>query len=394
MTLHLHALGLATPLGCGKEQVAQELFAGSRAGLVQSEELVSGRRVRIGAVHECLPEIPAELERFECRNNRLVLAALEEIRAPLLAAIDRYGVDRIGVVMGTSTAGIGEGEHALAFRLREGTWPPGHAYSRQEAGNLASFVAAVLGVHGPAYTITTACSSSGKVFAAARRLIECGACEAAVVGGADSLCGLTLNGFNSLESLAADYCNPFSRNRDGINIGEGAAVFLMSREPAPVALLGVGESSDAHHVSAPHPEGRGALSAMQLALANAGLAPTSIGYVNLHGTATPLNDVMEGRAVAALFGHEVWCSSTKALTGHTLGAAGAIEAAFLWLSLHPDYAGALPPHVWDGARDPEIPELALVPVGMRHALGERAAMLSNSFAFGGSNVAVILGRVR
>ncbi|HEX7969799.1 MAG TPA: beta-ketoacyl synthase N-terminal-like domain-containing protein, partial [Stellaceae bacterium] len=248
-------------------------------------------------------------------------------------------------------------------------------------------------VSGPAYTIATACSSSGKIFASAQRLIDAALCDAALVGGADTLCRLTLNGFHSLEALAADYCNPFSRNRDGINIGEGAAIFLMSREPARVALLGVGESSDAYHVSAPDPEGTGAMRAMDLALAAARLPASAIDYVNLHGTATPLNDAMEGRAAAALFGNGIPCSSTKAMTGHMLGAAGAGEAGFLWLTLDPDFSdGALPPHLWDGAADPEIPALNLVPPATRMPITGRSAMLSNSFAFGGSNVAVVLGR--
>jgi 3-oxoacyl-[acyl-carrier-protein] synthase-1 len=203
---------------------------------------------------------------------------------------------------------------------------------------------------------------------------------------------MTVNGFASLEAVAADYCNPFSRNRDGINVGEGAAVFLLSREPGPVALRGVGESSDAYHVSAPEPSGGGAIRAMRQALAHAGLPPEAIGYVNLHGTATKLNDLMEGKAVASVFGCDVPCSSTKSLTGHMLGAAGACEAAFVWLALTPGYAnGALPPHVWDGEADPEIPELNLVAIGT-HAHGIPSIMLSSSFAFGGSNVAVVLAR--
>jgi 3-oxoacyl-[acyl-carrier-protein] synthase-1 len=204
---------------------------------------------------------------------------------------------------------------------------------------------------------------------------------------------MTLNGFDSLQALARDHCNPFSRNRDGINIGEGAAVFLMSRECSPVALLGAGESSDAYHVSAPDPDGAGAARAMRRALEHAELAPEAVGYINLHGTATPLNDAMEGRAVAEVFGGHTPCSSTKSMTGHMLGAAGAAEAAFLWLMLEPQYAtGLIPPHLWDGAADPAIPSLNLAPAGYSIGLPERCAALSNSFAFGGSNAAVILGR--
>jgi 3-oxoacyl-[acyl-carrier-protein] synthase-1 len=393
MRLYLNALGIVNALGRGKQQVAENLFAGSRAGMITRDDLIPGRSVRVGAVEGPLPCLPDHLAHLDCRNNRLMLAALEEIEPAVMAARRRYGNDRIGVVMGTSTSGIAEGEEALRLRLAQGAWPPSFRYSQQELGNLAAFVAAYFDLSGPAYTLATACSSSGKAFASAQRLIDADICDAALVGGADTLCRLTLNGFNSLEAVAADYCNPFSRNRDGINIGEGAAVFLLSRESAAVALLGVGETSDAYHVSAPDPAGAGALHAMRRALDAAGVPVTAVDYVNFHGTATPLNDVMEGRVVAALFGGDVPCSSTKAMTGHMLGAASAGEAGVLWLALDPEYSdGALPPHLWDGAADPDIPRLNLVPPATRIPVREKCAMLSNSFAFGGSNVAVLLGR--
>jgi 3-oxoacyl-[acyl-carrier-protein] synthase-1 len=393
MKVYLNALGLTTPLGRNKTEVAGTLFKGSRGGLIERTDLLRDRAVHVGAVSRALPEVPARLARLDCRNNRLALAALHQIEDAVRSLSRRAGADRIAVLMGTSTSGIAEGEGALPVRLSKGVWPSGFRYSRQEAGNLAAFVAAYCDLTGPAYTITTACSSSAKALASAQRLITTGLCDAAVVGGADSLCRMTLNGFASLEALARDYCNPFSRNRDGINIGEGAAVFLMSREPSPVAFLGAGESSDAYHVSAPDPEGAGAALAMRRALEHARLAPAAIDYINLHGTATPLNDVMEGRAVAEVFGLQTPCSSTKPMTGHLLGAAGAAEAAFLWLMLEPQYAtGMVPPHLWDGAADPAIPELNLAPPGYSIGLPERCAALSNSFAFGGSNTAIILGR--
>jgi 3-oxoacyl-[acyl-carrier-protein] synthase I len=392
MKLYLNALGLVTPLGAGKEAVSRNLFAGSREGLVRQEGYLPDRSVRLGAVAGALPSVPARLQDLDCRNNQLALACLMEIDSDIADAARRYGAGRIGVVMGTSTAGLWEGEAALATQIGSGAWPSGFQYSRQELGNSAEFVAQYCGLQGPAYTIATACSSSGKVFASAARLIRTGVCDAVLVGGADSLCRMTVNGFGSLEALAADYCNPFSKHRDGINIGEGAAVFLMTREPGAVALRGVGESSDAYHVSAPDPSGGGAVRAMRAALDEAGLAPDAIDYVNLHGTATRLNDVMEGQAVASVFGRDVPCSSTKALTGHMLGAAGACEAGFVWLALSPAHGdGALPPHVWDGAADPEIPALNLVEKGAR-ARRDAPVMLSSSFAFGGSNVAVVLGR--
>ena len=218
-----------------------------------------------------------------------------------------------------------------------------------------------MGLTGPAYTVATACSSSAKVFASARRLIEAGIVDAAVVGGADTLCRLTLRGFAALEITSSKRCNPFSINRDGINIGEGAAAFLLSREEGPVQLLGVGETSDAYHLTAPDPEGNGAREAMAQALADAQLNPADVSYINLHGTATPLNDAMESRAVASVFGDNMLCSSTKGMTGHMLGASGGCEAAFLWLTLNPaTNSGFLPPHLWDGQADPKLPSLEFV----------------------------------
>jgi 3-oxoacyl-[acyl-carrier-protein] synthase-1 len=392
MKLFLNALGVVTPLGRDKVEVACNLFAGSRSGLVRRDDLIPGRTVHVGTVTCELPSVPERLRHFDCRNNRLALMAGMEMAADIAAAKSRYGAERIAVIMGTSTSGMAEAESALKARLAGQSWPS-HLYTRQELGNLGAFVADANGLTGPAYTIATACSSSGKVFASARRLIVAGLCDAALVGGFDTLCQMTLNGFAALEALAPNPCQPFSRNRNGINIGEGGAMFLVSPEPGPVELLGCGESSDAHHVSAPDPEAGGAIRAMSSALQAAGLSPGEIDYINLHGTATPLNDRMEGRAVHAIFGAATPCSSTKALTGHMLGAASAAEAAFLWLSLNDAFShGKLPPHLWDGEADSEIPPINLIPVGTRLADRARVAMLSSSFAFGGSNVAVILGR--
>jgi 3-oxoacyl-[acyl-carrier-protein] synthase-1 len=353
--------------------------------------------VYVGAIAGELPPLPAVLSDLDCRNNRAMAVALAQIAYQVKRVVDRVGPERVAVVLGSSTGGIAEGEAAYSAFRQDGAWPQGFHYRQEEVGSLARFAAGYLGLRGPAYTVATACSSSGKAFASARRLIKAGVCDAAVVGGADTLCRMTVNGFGVLEAVSAGLCNPFSRNRDGINIGEAAAAFLLApdellSEPATIQLLGIGESSDAHHASAPDPTGAGAYEAMRLALADAGLVSADIGYVNLHGTATPLNDAMEGRAVAELLGTDIPCSSTKPMTGHTLGAASACEAAILWLTLHPDYNdGLLPPHLWDGVADPAIPPIALVSRGMRLAAG-RQAMLSNSFAFGGSNLALILGR--
>ena len=388
------ALGIVSPIGSGRANVARALLEGSRNGLVARPDLAFGHDVYVGAVADVLPPLPAALAAFECRNNRMMMLALSEIESELRDAIARFGPHRIAVILGTSTAGIAEGEAAYAERKRTGAWPTGFKYQQQETGNLAEFAASLLGITGPAYTIATACSSTGKVFASARRLIQAGICDAAIVGGADTLSRMTVNGFRSLEAVSRGYCNPFSRNRDGVNIGEAAIAFLLTAEPATINLRGVGESSDAHHMSAPDPEGHGASAAISGALADAALSPADIAYVNLHGTGTPLNDEMEGKVIHRLFGDQVPCGSTKGMTGHTLGAAGAFEAAVLWLTLHANYnAGRLPPHVWDGVPDPKIPALNLAKAGAQLSGPlDKAALLSNSFAFGGNNVAVILGR--
>jgi 3-oxoacyl-[acyl-carrier-protein] synthase-1 len=378
MRVFVQAYGVTCALGRGKAAVAEGLFA-------VRDCLTLWDDVLVGAVAGDLPAVVSDLD---CRNNRLMLTALDEIREAVAGAVDRYGAERVAVVCGTSTSGISDGEVALAAYRRDLRWPDSFHYRRQETGNLGLFVALSLGVTGPAYTVATACSSSGKVFASARRLLRAGMADAVIVGGADTLCGMTLAGFGALEALSATRCNPFSVNRDGITIGEGAAAFLLSRDAGALEVLGVGETSDAHHPSAPDPEGRGARMAIEGALREAGLRPSDIGYVNMHGTATPLNDAMESRVIADVFGSGMLCGSTKGMTGHMLAATGGVEAAFLCLSLT---EGRLPPHVWDGLADPALPRLNFAVDGSVFA---KRAMLSNSFGFGGSNVALVLGLAR
>ena len=387
MKLYLSDCGVATPLGCSKTEVAQRLFKDDASGLTYRDNKW------VGAIDVELPTISAPLKHYACRNNQVMQLCLDQIAASVKAAITKHGQSRIAVILGTSTAGISDGEEALAYFHENGAWPKEFLYTQQETSNLAQFAAAYFGITGPVYTVATACSSSAKVFASARRLIQSGIVDAAIVGGTDTLCRITLNGFDSLELLSAEKCNPFSTNRNGISIGEGGAAFLITKDPSPVALLGIGETSDAHHPTAPDPSGQGAQRAMEQALAQAGLAAAEIDYINLHGTASQLNDAMESHAVAAVFGTTTPCSSTKRMTGHTLGAAGAIEAAFLWLTLHPEYNDTqLPPHLWDGIRDPALPPLAFTDTQSRLPNKQKIAMLSNSFGFGGSNASLILGR--
>ncbi|KWN21322.1 3-oxoacyl-ACP synthase [Burkholderia territorii] len=387
--VYLSAPGMINALGATTDEIVDALRAGISPGMQPRTDVPAGGWV--GRVRSTLDVAPPEsLAHFDCRNNRLLLAALAQIGSFVDAAIARYGPRRVGVVIGTSTSGIQAAEQAFAQRAATGAMPAAFDYRQMEIGTAAPFVRAVLGVGGPAYTLSTACTSSAKAFAAARRLLQLRLCDAVVVGGADSLCELTLQGFASLESVSPARTNPMSRNRSGINIGEGAALFVMCRDEAAVRLAGVGESSDAHHISAPDPAGYGAEDALRAALADAGVDSSAIGYVNLHATATRLNDEMEAKVTARVFPHGVPASGTKPLTGHMLGAAGATELGFGWLTLARGIP--LPTHLWDGEHDPALPELDLVH-GERRLAGDASGryVMSNSFAFGGSNASLILG---
>ena len=385
--VYLNALGIINALGNDTAQVREGLMTGNTAGMRRRDGLIPGRAVRAGTVTTPLAALPEAFAGYDSRNNRLLAEALQQIRPAVDAAMSRHGPKRVGIVLGTSTSGIAEGERAVAARYAGHALPPEYNYRQQEISSPSEYLRRVLGACGPAWTVSTACTSSAKAFSSARRLINSGLCDAVVVGGADSLCGLTLNGFGALESLSQGLCNPSSKNRDGINIGEGAALFLMSREPGPVALLGLGESSDAYHISGPDPEGHGAELALRRALAQAGVA--QVDYLNLHGTAKPQNDQMENLVVRRVLGSEVPCSSTKPLVGHTLGAAGATEAAFCWMLLTDPRPASLPPHVWDGIPDPALAKLNLCSVGYTPQACRVVA--SNSFAFGGNNACLVLG---
>ena len=339
-------------------------------------------------------QLPPHLVDFDCRNNRLAQLAFtqDNFAAAVHAAAAKYGHQRIGVFIGTSTSGILETE--LAYRRRDpvsGALPDDFHYRTQHnTFSVADFTRHYFDLSGPAVVVSSACSSSAKVFSSARRMMAAGLIDAAVVGGVDTLCLTTLYGFNSLGLTATAACRPYDAARDGISIGEAGAFALLEHAPEElqhdaILLLGVGESSDAYHMSSPHPEGLGARIAMQAALSMAGLAAQDIDYINLHGTATPSNDAAEGKAVAALFGATTPCSSTKGATGHTLGAAGGLEAVICALALQ---HGFLPAGINTRELDPAIP--------LNYLLANRtqavARVMSNSFGFGGTNCSLIFGR--
>jgi 3-oxoacyl-[acyl-carrier-protein] synthase-1 len=389
--LYLQAQSCVCALGDTPEAIRAGLWADAPSSVAPTDLHTPGRVLHLGCVATPLPSVAALPERQQSRNNALLLAALAPLRARIQAAIDRFGPSRVAVVLGVSTAGLDEGVAAVRQVHAGFGWPPRYDYALQEMGNAAECVAQQVGVTGPTYVVSTACSSGAKAIASGARLLRSGLVDAVVAGGGDALSGFTIAGFAALDAVSAERCNPLSANRAGINLGEGAALFLMGREEGPVRLAGWGESADAHHMSAPEPSGRGAAEAMRRALARAGVVASDVDYVNLHGTATAHNDAMESLAVERVLGRDVPVSSTKPLTGHALAAAGAIEAVFAWHTLVDNPAGRLPVHWWDGAVDAALPALRPVTPGM--ALGRPVRhVLSNSFAFGGSNAALLFAQ--
>ena len=333
--------------------------------------------------------LPEALADFDCRNNRLAWLGLQQdgFAADVMAACERWGARRVAVVLGSSTSGILQTELAYQRRGADGALPADFRHEQtHDTGSVAGFVARALGLRGPGWVVSTACSSGAKVFAAGARLIATGLADAVVVGGVDSLCLTTLHGFNSLELFAPDICRPWDARRTGLSLGEGAAFALLERQcHAPQGwLLGTGESSDGYHMSSPHPEGAGAVAAMREALASAGLRPEQIDYINLHGTGTPSNDAVEDRAVVSVLGEATPCSSTKGATGHTLGAAGAVEAAISLLALR---AQLMPAGLNVNEPDPGLRANYLT----RNRSAPLRTVLSNSFGFGGSNASLVLG---
>jgi 3-oxoacyl-[acyl-carrier-protein] synthase-1 len=382
----------------GQGAAAQgEALAARRGGLRPNdfEPAVGGWIGRVAGVEDVTR--PPALTAFDCRNNRLAAMTLaaDGFAEAVAEAREAYGTGRIALILGTSTSGITAGEEAYRQRDPEsGALPAGFDYGRtQDLASLAGYVRATLGLRGPSLVVSTACASSARAFMDAAQLIQTGICDAAVVGGADSLCRMTLQGFAALELISPTACRPCDAARSGISIGEAAGFALLERAEAPrrdggtgprLALLGAGASSDGYHMSSPHPQGAGAIAAMRQALASAGLAPEAVDWVHLHGTGTRANDAMEDMAVMAVCGPETPCSSTKGYTGHTLGACGILETVLAGQCLERGFiAGCL------GVTEPDPAFQSRVATGnlerpLRH-------VLSNSFGFGGINCSLVLG---
>jgi 3-oxoacyl-[acyl-carrier-protein] synthase-1 len=373
-TLDALRLGLSGLAPCRFEAVDLETYVGEVSGL------------------EDRP-LAVDWSEFDCRNNRLARQGLEQdgFAEAVRDAVRRLGSGRVGVFLGTSTSGILQTELAYRRRGPEGRLPEDFRYrGTHNPFSVAAFVRSYFHLEGPALVVSSACSSSAKAYGSAARMIRSGHIDAALVGGVDSLCLTTLYGFHALELLSRRPCRPFDGERDGISVGEAAAFSLLERLPHVIEadallLLGIGETSDAYHMSAPHPGGIGAKRAMESALAVAGLLPREIDYVNLHGTGTRSNDAAEAKAVWEVFGERVPCSSTKGATGHVLGAAGAVEAVISLLALH---HGLIPGGVGTGVVDPAFQ----LDYRLDSESKPMRRVLSNSFGFGGSNCSLVFGR--
>jgi 3-oxoacyl-[acyl-carrier-protein] synthase-1 len=390
--LLISQVSVVNSLGSGVEAMRRALRE-KRSGLTPCDFETAHIETYVGPVPELDDfHVRPDLQDYDCRNNRLAQLCLEQdgFAREIAAARDRYGAGRIGLYLGTSTSGLHTTE--LAYRRRDpktGALPADYRYAEtQNAYSLGEFVRRYLGLTGPGFVVSSACSSTAKAFGNAARMITAGICDAAVVGGADSLCLMTLYGFHSLGLTSTGPCRPYDVDRDGISIGEGGGFALLEKanrvERGAVLLLGVGESSDAYHMSTPHPEGLGARIAMQQALDSAGLRPADIDYINLHGTATKTNDASEDKAVFEIFGAETPCSSTKGATGHLLGAAGITEAIVSILAIED---GLMPGSANTRSVDPAIRSDYL----LENRQAKVTCVLTNSFGFGGSNCSLVLG---
>ncbi|CAC9600264.1 3-oxoacyl-[ACP] synthase (EC 2.3.1.41) FabV like [uncultured Gammaproteobacteria bacterium] len=386
-SLQVTASTLVNALGNGKRFTLDAMFNGS-SGLRNASYPEMNFNTFLGLVDKVEDvELENHLTKFSCRNNKLAKLALDvdNFRDEIDRAINKYGKNRIGVFIGTSTSGITETENAYIGRDKDtGKLPNIDMLYTDNTSSVQRYVCRSLGLTGVGMVISTACSSSAKVFASAHRYIATGLCDAVVVGGVDSICLTTLYGFNSLQLISEDICRPWDKNRQGINIGEAAGFMLLEKSANNnyIHLTGYGESSDAHHISSPHPEGVGGKIAIKKALTSSGINPSDVDYINLHGTATLSNDYSESKGLSSVFNSEIICSSTKGMTGHTLGAAGINEAIICTLALE---NSIIPANINLHTIDDNLP-IRVPTKCIKQSLNH---VMSNSFGFGGSNCSLI-----
>jgi 3-oxoacyl-[acyl-carrier-protein] synthase-1 len=385
----LSAPGLICCAGKNRKELYDSCLTGFQGGMIMRELHGANVKFPVGTISAELPEVdfPPSAYAGGTRIIRIIDSALEQIRPEIENAASKYGAEKIGVCLGSCDNGSEASLSAHRTLFEQGAFPQDYSLRFQSASFPAEFVSKKFGISGPVFTVATACASGASAIIRGAELIRAGLCRAVIAGGADIVSDTVLAGFHSLEAVSDSLTNPFSKNRKGINLGEGAAFFLLDMEEnSPVELLGAGESADAYHITAPGTDGAGPAKAMKAALANAGLDSGQIGYINLHGTGTELNDKAEALAMKAVFDEIPPVSSTKPITGHTLGAAGALEAAICWMVLTEQKG--IPVHCWDGVHDEEIP------VSPCETAFQKAPSIcmSNSFAFGGCNVSLILGR--
>lgn len=386
--IYINDLTSVSSLGTNELTIVDSLSHTDRCYLTYLDDLLNEHKGSyFGQIKAKLPRLD-DYPEHKSRNSAVLAFLTDSIKDSINELKQKYSKDRIAIILGTSTSGLDETENELKKFMQTGVPSRDFYYKSQEFGDPSMFLADYLEIDGPAYTISTACSSSARALICGKRMLESGLVDAVIAGGADTLCKVPINGFNSMGVLSQERCLPFNKNRSGINIGEGGGLMILSKEKDSLELLGVGESSDAYHVSSPDPSGAGAISAMEMALNDASLTTDDIGYVNLHGTATKLNDAMESKAMASLFKGKVPCSSTKYMTGHTLGAAGIVEATILCYLLKHDLDLPVQDFSHDEIDD-TLDECGLIKEKIK---AKKKVMMSNSFAFGGNNASIIIAK--
>ncbi len=393
MSCKIDSFILANALGTNETEILSNLENNNeRTFLTESDDFFSDRKVFVGKTNIDLPECEKQKYEVSVRNDLFPVWTYLQLQDRVDFIKKKFSNDRIGMVFGTSTSGIYNLEKAVCNK-KNGSLPPNYKYVFSEITFFADYLKNAWGITGPSYTLSTSCTSSLKALSSAKAMLDCGFCDAVITGGIDTLCQMTVKGFDSLELLSSGIANPMSVNRDGINIGEGIAICILTREDGGVQIKGIGESCDTYHVSAPDPEGTGAFRSMMMAIENARLSKDNVDYIQLHGTGTHLNDVSEARAIFNIWGDSIACSSLKPSIGHSLGISGIMGVLICSLILQQDSSRVfLPKHIWDEFRDENIAPIKLLDCNAPAGNSRSLNFLVNNFAFGGNNCSVIVGK--